>query len=142
MPPTWGLILFNAFFIMDQSFGKKEKLKSKILITQLFEEGKGISVYPLKLIYLSTEKQEISIKSAVTVSKRNFKSAVDRNRIKRLLRESYRRNKAEVFNNTDANFAFLFLYLGKDMPTFEQLDHKMKLILNKFKLQIDEKNSK
>ncbi|HAI40375.1 MAG TPA: ribonuclease P protein component, partial [Maribacter sp.] len=62
---------------MDQSFGKKEKLKSKILITQLFEEGKGISVYPLKLIYLSTEKQEISIKSAVTVSKRNFKSAVD-----------------------------------------------------------------
>ena len=142
MPPTWGLILFNAFFIMDQSFGKKEKLKSKILITQLFEEGKGISVYPLKLIYLSIEKKEVPIKSAVTVSKRNFKSAVDRNRIKRLLRESYRCNKAQVFNNTDANFAFLFLYLGKDMPTFEQLDHKMKLVLNKFKLQIDEKNSK
>lgn len=142
MPPFRGLILFNAFFIMDQSFGKKEKLKSKILITQLFEEGKGISVYPLKLIYLSIEKKEVPIKTAVTVSKRNFKSAVDRNRIKRLLRESYRCNKAQVFNNTDANFAFLFLYLGKDMPTFEQLDHKMKLVLNKFKLQIDEKNSK
>ncbi|TDS18596.1 ribonuclease P protein component [Maribacter caenipelagi] len=127
---------------MDASFGKKEKLKSKILITQLFEEGKGISVYPLKLIYLSVEKKEVPIKTAVTVSKRNFKSAVDRNKIKRLLRESYRLNKALVFNNTDANFAFLFLYLGKDMPTFEQLDHKMKLVLNKFKLQIDEKNSK
>ncbi|WP_430428680.1 ribonuclease P protein component [Maribacter litoralis] len=142
MPPIRGLILFNASLLMDQSFGKKEKLKSKILITQLFEEGKGISVYPLKLIYLSIEKKEVSIKTAVTVSKRNFKSAVDRNRIKRLLRESYRCNKAQVFNNTDANFAFLFLYLGKDMPTFEQLDHKMKLVLNKFKLQIDEKNSK
>jgi len=127
---------------MDESFGKKEKLKNKILITQLFEEGKGISVYPLKLIYLPVDKKEVPIKTAVTVSKRNFKSAVHRNKIKRLLRESYRCNKALVFNNTEGNFAFLFLYLGKDIPTFEQLDHKMKLVLNKFKLQIDEKNSK
>jgi ribonuclease P protein component len=126
---------------MDQSFGRKEKLKSKKLITQLFEEGKGISIYPLKLIYITTDHKEKPLQTGVTVSKRNFKSAVDRNKIKRLLRESYRRNKAQVFNNTDANFAFLFLYLGKDMPTFEQLDHKMKLILNKFKLRIDEKNS-
>jgi len=126
---------------MDQSFGRKEKLKSKKLITQLFEEGKGISIYPIKLIYLPTDNKDKPLQTGVTVSKRNFKSAVDRNRIKRLLREAYRRNKAQVFNNTDANFAFLFLYLGKDMPTFEQLDHKMKLILNKFKLRIDEKNS-
>ena len=126
---------------MDQSFGRKEKLKSKKLITQLFEEGKGISIYPIKLIYLPTDYKDKPLQTGVTVSKRNFKSAVDRNRIKRLLREAYRRNKAQVFNNTDANFAFLFLYLGKDMPTFEQLDHKMKLILNKFKLRIDEKNS-
>jgi ribonuclease P protein component len=126
---------------MDVSFGKKEKLKSKILFTQLFEEGKGVSVYPLKLIYISTEKKETPIQTGVTVSKRNFKSAVKRNRIKRLLRESYRHNKALVFNNTDANFAFLFLYLGKDMPSFELLDQKMKLVLNKFKLQINEKNT-
>jgi ribonuclease P protein component len=107
----------------------------------LFEEGKGVSVYPLKLIYISTEKKETPIQTGVTVSKRNFKSAVKRNRIKRLLRESYRHNKALVFNNTDANFAFLFLYLGKDMPSFELLDQKMKLVLNKFKLQINEKNT-
>ncbi|WP_339664959.1 ribonuclease P protein component, partial [Maribacter arcticus] len=98
---------------MDVSFGKKEKLKSKKLFTQLFEEGKGVSVYPLKLIYICTEKKEAPIQTGVTVSKRNFKSAVKRNRIKRLLRESYRLNKALIFNNTDANFAFLFLYLGK-----------------------------
>ncbi|APQ17305.1 ribonuclease P protein component [Maribacter hydrothermalis] len=127
---------------MDQSFGKKEKLKSKALITQLFDEGKGVSVYPLKLIYLSTENNDKPLQTGVTVSKRNFKSAVDRNKIKRLLRESYRLNKALVFNNTDAKFAFLFLYLGKDMPSFIQLDQKMKQVLNKFKLQIDEKNSK
>ncbi|TLP80702.1 ribonuclease P protein component [Maribacter sp. ACAM166] len=126
---------------MDKSFGKKEKLKSKIRITQLFDEGKGVSSFPLKLIYMPVQQKSISIQAGVTVSKRNFKSAVDRNRIKRLLRESYRLNKALVFNNTDANFAFLFLYLGKDMPSFELVDQKMKLVLNKFKLQIDEKNS-
>jgi len=125
---------------MDKSFGKKEKLKSKKLITLLFNEGKGVSSFPLKLIYLSDKKKGESIQTGVTVSKRNFKRAVDRNRIKRLLRESYRLNKALVFNNTDANFAFLFLYLGKDMPSFDLLDQKMKLVLNKFKLQIDEKN--
>lgn len=126
---------------MDASFGKKEKLKSKKLITQLFDEGIGISSFPLKLIYLSSKNKQNPIRAGVTVSKRNFKSAVDRNRIKRLLREAYRLNKTLVFNNTDANFAFLFLYLGKDMPTFELVNQKMKLILNKFKLHIDEKNS-
>ncbi|WP_405384825.1 ribonuclease P protein component [Maribacter sp. LLG6340-A2] len=126
---------------MNQSFGKKEKLKSKVLITKIFDEGKGISSFPLKLIYLPVTTQTVSFKTGVTVSKRNFKSAVDRNRIKRLLREAYRLNKALVFNNTQGNFAFLFLYLGKDMPSFEQLDHKMKLVLNKFKLQINEKNT-
>lgn len=125
---------------MNQTFGKKEKLKNKILITQLFDEGKGVSSFPLKLIYLPVKHTSISIKTGVTVSKRNFKSAVDRNKIKRLLRESYRLNKALVFNNTDTKFAFLFLYLGKDIPTFELLNQKMKLVLNKFKLQIDEKN--
>ncbi|SNR60843.1 ribonuclease P protein component [Maribacter sedimenticola] len=126
---------------MDQTFGKKEKLKSKVLITKLFDEGKGISSFPLKLIYLPVTNHSVSFKTGVTVSKRNFKSAVDRNRIKRLLREAYRRNKALVFNNTEGNYAFLFLYLGKEMPSFEQLDHKMKLVLNKFKLQINEKNT-
>ena len=126
---------------MNQTFGKKEKLKSKILITKLFDEGRSVSSFPLKLVYIPVQQSSISIKTGVTVAKRNFKSAVDRNRIKRLLRESYRLNKALVFNNTDAHFAFLFLYLGKDMPSFEQLDQKMKLVLNKFKLQINEKNT-
>lgn len=127
--------------VLDQSFARKEKLKSKKLFTLLFEEGKSISSYPLKLIYVPVQHLEVSIKAGVTVSKRSFKRAVHRNRIKRLLREAYRHNKALVFNNTDAKFAFLFLYLGKDMPTFEQLDQKVKLVLNKFKVQNDEKIS-
>lgn len=132
---------FNTLTNMDESFGKTEKLKSVKRFAQLFEEGKSISGYPLKLIYIRIENQEVSIKAGVTVPKRNFKSAVDRNKVKRLLREAYRRNKAVVFNNTDANFAFLFLYLGKEMPSFGQLDEKMKQVLNKFKVQNNEKNN-
>lgn len=126
---------------MQYSFPKKEKLKSKKQITQLFEQGKTITVYPLKLIYLQVNGQDAKIQAGVAVPKKNFKSAVDRNRIKRLLRESYRLNKAVVFNNTQGEFAFLFLYLGKETPSFKEVDGKMKSLLQKFNVLVHEKTS-
>lgn len=119
--------------VMRHTFPKREKLKSKKLIDTLFEEGKAITIYPIKLIYLKTELPEkVAIQAAVAVPKKNFKSAVRRNRIKRLLRESYRLNKGLVFNNSEGTFAFLFLYLGKKMPTFGEIVPKMVEILDKF----------
>jgi len=118
---------------MRYAFPQKEKLKSKKLIDLLFTEGKSVTVYPLKLIYLRTTLPEnVKVQAGVTVSKRNFKSAVRRNRIKRLLRESYRLNKGQVFNNSDDTFAFLFLYLGKEMPNFGEIAPKMVELLHKF----------
>ena len=123
----------------DNSFPKKEKLKSRKLIEQLFDEGKSISKYPVKLIYLKTRlPEEVVIRVGVAVPKKNFKGAVKRNRIKRLLREAYRLNKHLIFNNTQGNFAFLFLYLGKEMPDFFELERCMKEILGKF-LKAEEK---
>ncbi len=122
---------------MRFTFPKKEKLKSKKLIDQLFSEGNSISKYPIKLIYLQTELPfDVPIQTGVTVPKKNFKSAVKRNRIKRLLRESYRLNKATVFNNSEGTFAFLFLYLGKEMPASQKVDTHMKLVLEKFNKKI------
>lgn len=115
------------------TYNKKEKLKSKKLIEQLFAEGQSVSAYPLKLIYLPVDFDDsILLKAGVTVSKRKFKNAVDRNRIKRLMREAYRLNKAVIFNNITTQYALMILYIGNDGITFEVLDTKMKVLLNKF----------
>ena len=118
---------------MSFRFPKKEKLKSRKLIELLFSEGRAITRFPLRLLYLETElPKETQVQAAVTVSRKAFRNAVSRNRIKRLMRESYRLNKALVFNNIEGNFAFLFLYLGKEMPTFNEVERSMQSLLKNF----------
>jgi ribonuclease P protein component len=117
----------------DFSFPKKEKLKSKKGIEQLFAEGIAITNYPIKLVYLKTSFDDGSkCKVGVTASKRNFKSAVKRNRIKRLMRESYRLNKHLIFNNIEGNYAFMFLYLGKEMPSQSKITDTIVPLMRKF----------
>lgn len=119
------------------TYNKKEKLKSKKLIDQLFTEGQSVSAYPLRLVYLATDfEDDVIAKTGVSVSKRNFKTAVDRNRIKRLLREAYRLNKATFFNNLTAQHAFMVLYIGKEKPTYTQVETKMKTLFDKFSSKV------
>lgn len=102
-------------------------------------KGKSVSNYPLRLIYTQAEfKENVPFKTGLTVSKRNFKSAVKRNRIKRLLREAYRLNKSIVFNNSKGNYALLILYLGKEIPDSKEVQLKMTKLLEKFKKKITE----
>ncbi|WP_422106630.1 ribonuclease P protein component [Winogradskyella sp.] len=127
---------------MSFKYSKKDKLKSKKHIEQLFNDGKAVTVYPLRLIYLEAEFNDGSIiKTGVSVSKRLHKTAVSRNRIKRLLREAYRLNKPIYFNNSSTSYAFMILYLSKDGTTFEELNNKMKLLFKKF-LDKKSKNEK
>ncbi|WP_430467124.1 ribonuclease P protein component [Winogradskyella ouciana] len=118
---------------MRFQYSKKDKLKSKKLIEHLFNEGKSVTVYPLRLIYLKTDYEDGStLKTGVSVSKRLHKTAVARNRIKRLLREAYRLNKPLYFNNSSTSYAFMILYLSKDGTTFDKLNEKMQLLFKKF----------
>jgi len=118
---------------MDYTFKKSEKLKSKKLIEQLFLEGHSVSAFPLRLIYLQTFlKDGANIKIGVSVSKQIFKKAVDRNRIKRLLREIYRLNKNSYFNNITTQYTFMVLYIGSEELEFITLEAKMKLLFEKF----------
>lgn len=124
---------------MVASYSKKDKLKSKILIDQLFAAGKSVSVYPLRLVYIPTTfNDNVKAKTGVSVSKRYFKLAVDRNRIKRLLRESYRINKAAYFNNITTQYAFMILYIGKEKPTLKQIETQMNLLFEKFLKAVSE----
>ncbi len=118
---------------MKYTFNKIEKLKSGKLIEQLFEEGKFITVFPLRLAYLeSSFDEDVKLKVGVSVSKRNFKKAVDRNEIKRLLRESYRLNKHQYFNNIATQYAFMILYIGSEKPDFGSVEFKMKQLFEQF----------
>ncbi len=117
---------------MKATLGKNERLKSKTEIELLFSEGKSIAKYPVRLVYRKTSfNDEVPVKVSVSVSKRHFKSAVDRNRIKRLMRECYRKNKY-IVPNTTHQFTFMFLYSGKEMTEYRIIESKIKGILQKF----------
>lgn len=118
---------------MQANYPKKEKLKSKKLIEQLFTEGQSVSAFPLRLVFMpATYEDDVTIKTGVSVSKRHFKKAVDRNRIKRLLREAYRLNKGAYFNNITTQYAFMILYIGKKEPAFSEVELKTKQLFEKF----------
>nr|WP_321243319.1 ribonuclease P protein component [uncultured Psychroserpens sp.] len=124
---------------MSLSYPKKEKLKSQKLIEQLFSEGKSVSAYPLRMVYLKSEfDEDTQFKTGVSVSKRNFKKAVDRNRIKRLLREGYRLNKGAYFNNISSCYTLMILYIGKDGTDFDSVNKKMKQLLETFSKKVSQ----
>jgi len=122
---------------MQETFKKQEKLKKSKLIDKLFANGKSLTVFPIKLIYLKTDHQSpYKIQAGVTVSKRNFKKAVDRIRVKRLLREVYRKNKYIIYDSENTKkHIFMFIYLGKTEFEYHVLEDKMKLLLQKFILK-------
>lgn len=122
---------------MDFTYSKIEKLKSKITIDLLFSKGKSISKYPLRLVYVESEYgipegSDQKIKMGVSVSKKYFKNAVDRNYFKRVLRETYRLNKHLLIDNLDKPFAFMFFYQCKDRLTYEEINTKTIQLFEKF----------
>ncbi len=98
-----------------KTFSKQERLSSVKDIETLFKKGKSLFVFPLKVIFISsktqqhTKEKEIisSPRLLISVSKRNFKRAVDRNRIKRQIREGYRLQKSEFDLSHIDTFAFV-----------------------------------
>lgn len=115
---------------MNFRFPKSEKLKSKKTIERLFTEGKSVSKFPVKVFYLPIENAATH-QAAFAVPKKNFKSAVDRNRIKRQLREAYRLQKHLLKNEKEIPFALFFLYLGKEKLAYAKIEKGIKILLEK-----------
>ena len=127
---------------MNFTYPKNEKLKSKITIDLLFSKGKSVSKYPLRLVYVESdygipEDSTQKLKMGVSVSKKNFKHAVDRNYFKRVLRETYRLNKHLLIDNLDRPYAMMFFYQTKDRLTYEEINTKTIQLFEKFALQIN-----
>jgi ribonuclease P protein component len=119
---------------MDETFGKKEKLKSKKLIEDLFQKGKSVKNFPLRLIYIQLEqKQDAQFQTGVSVPKRLVKTAVQRNRLKRLMREAYRKNKYIVANTTGFSYAFMIIYMTPKEMGYDELFAAMERLMKKFK---------
>ena len=118
---------------MNFSYPKSEKLKSKKTIDLLFSKGKSVSKYPLRLVYIECDfdtveskefEAEQKIKMGVSVSKKYFKRAVDRNYFKRLLREAYRLNKHLLIDHLEKPHAFMFFYQSNDRLSYQEIEIK------------------
>jgi len=117
---------------MEATYSKAEKLKKKKNIDLLFSQGKSVSKYPLRLVYVVLEEPTDTFEFGVSVSKRYFKKAVDRNYFKRVLREVYRLNKNILYSGIDKPYAIMFFYQTKERLSYAEIDEKTKLLFQKF----------
>jgi ribonuclease P protein component len=129
---------------LKNSLPKKEKLKGTAGVKKHFGSKKGVFQYPLKMVYLLHEGEGANAKSIFpktlfVVPKRLYKRAVDRNRLKRLMREAYRTNKQLLLQeeggaSSQSQLASVsFMYVGKEALPFAYIDKKMKKALHQLR---------
>jgi len=122
------------------SYNKFEKLKSRKQIECLFAKGKSIAAFPVKVFYLPIDHTPVHpVQVGVGVSARNFKKAVDRNTIKRRMREAYRLHKLPLHEHLVAqqkSVAVFILWIDKQMPTNAALQEMMPAVIEKLIKQL------
>lgn len=128
---------FSYFYTLDVQlmpyrFPKEEKLKSRKRIELLFQKGQSVASFPVRLVYLFEDAPADSqVQAAFSVPKRHFKKAVDRNRIKRQLREAYRLQKNMITPPASGSLILMFIYTGKEMPLWPQVQQSVAKLLSK-----------
>ncbi len=126
-------MIFSNFTIMSQSFHKTERLKSKIIFDELIASGSSVKKYPFILVWKKLNvDQSYPIKIAFSVPKKRFPLAVERNEIKRKIREAYRLKKSGIYANLNNNYAVLLIYTPKEKIKRDLLNNKLTLIFERF----------
>ena len=130
-----------------QDLPKKHRLKGKKLISELFRSGQQIFVFPFKLIYLPLDFSTSDPQGflfGTSVPKKKFKKAVDRNRIKRLIREAYRLNKPGLHSGQTVNsqdYALMYIYVGNDNPDLKFLIKRIRKLHTALIAKINQENN-
>ena len=133
-------MIFSNFTLMSQSFHKTERLKSKIIFDELIASGSTVKKYPFILVWKKLNvDQSYPIRIAFSVSKKRFPLAVDRNEIKRKIRESYRLKKSDIYANLNNNYAVLLIYTPKEKIKRDLLNNKLTLVFERFIDDVKEK---
>lgn len=109
---------------------KKERMNSKVLIEKLFSGGsKSLSAFPLRIVYMPVEDENLpTLSLLISVPKKRFKRAVKRNRVKRQIREAYRKNKfllIEKLEGESRKAALAFIWLDNELHTSEDVEKKV-----------------
>lgn len=119
------------------TFGKHERIVSRKLVERLFGGGgsRSMAAYPLRVVYLPVERGEAGVQILVSVPKRRFKRAVKRNRVKRQVREAYRRNKhilgAALGCMPDRTLALAFIWQADELYDSRQVEDSMRSLLER-----------
>jgi ribonuclease P protein component len=117
------------------TLNKTERLKRRKIIEQLFGEGRAVAAFPIRVQYkVVDELLAVTLQAGFSVSSRNFKRAVDRNRIKRLMREAYRLQKApleQALQTKQRRLALFLIYTGKELPEYALIKEKVEVVLAK-----------
>lgn len=113
---------------------KAERLYSKIVIEKMFAGGtsRSFSVFPLRAVYMSVDRQEVPASILISVPKKRFKRAVKRNRVKRQIREAYRKNKDglwQALEEKEQGMAVAFIYLSNELFSSAEIENKVKILL-------------
>jgi ribonuclease P protein component len=134
-------VTFAVDYFMSQTLPKAERLRSRKTIAQLFSKGNAISAAPIRMVWIQAGNADNSVfQFGVSVPKKNFKRAVDRNRLKRQMREVVRKNKLLVKNIlTEKNkpCAMMFVFTGKEKAEFKEIESQIVLILQRFISKIE-----
>lgn len=118
---------------------REERLKSKKMLGALFKGGNSFVAYPLRIVWLPAETvQQVPqalVQVAISVPKRNFKTAVERNLLKRRIREAYRLNKQALLEKvqpTDKPVAMMIMFIAKEALSFAEIQTGILKMIRKF----------
>lgn len=118
---------------MANTLHKAERLNRKKVIEKMFAGGaRSFSVFPLRVVYLPVDELEATVSVLISVSKRHFKRAVKRNRVKRQIREAYRLNKhalLDALGERQKRLAVAFIYLSDEQVDSAIIEERMKTAL-------------